>query len=76
MGNIVQLKKSMDEIGGKCPLKFRSKKEWLEQEIGNVLDYIENFMDETRKKQEQAGDFLRKNHKILMQLTHGEIMPV
>jgi hypothetical protein len=75
-GNIAQLKKSMDEIGGKSPLKFQSKKEWLEREIGNVLDYIENFMDETRKKQEQAGDFLCKNHKMLMQLTHGEIMPV
>jgi hypothetical protein len=41
-----------------------------------VLDYIENFMDETRKKQEQAGDYLCKNHKMLVRHTHGEIMPV
>jgi hypothetical protein len=75
-GNIAQLKKSMDEIRGKCPLKFQSKKEWLEREIGNVLDYIENLMDETCKKQEQPGDYLCKNHKMLMRLTHSEIMPV
>ncbi len=76
MGNIVRLKKSMDEIRGKCPVKFKSKKAWLEQEIGNLLGYIENFMDKTRKEKEQNGDYLHKNHKLLMRLTQGEIMPV
>jgi hypothetical protein len=71
-GNITQLKKSLDEIEGKCPLKFISEKAWLEREIGRVLNCIEAFMDETRKENEQNGDHLRKNHKLLMRLTHGE----
>ncbi len=75
MGNIAQLKTSMDEIGGKCPLKSQSKKAWLEQEIGSVLNFIENFMDKTCREKEQNGDYLCKNHKLLMQLTHSEIMP-
>ena len=71
-GNITQLKKSLDEIEGKCPLKFISEKAWLEREIGRVLNCIEAFMDETRKEKEQNGDHLRKNHKLLMRLTHGK----
>lgn len=71
-GNITQLKKSMDDIEGKCPLKFQSEKAWLEREIGRVLTCVENIMDETRKEKEQNGDHLRKNHKLLMRLTHGE----
>ena len=74
MGNITQLQRSMDEIEGKCPLKFQSEKVWLEREIGRVLDFVENIMDETRKEKDQNGEYLRKNHKLLMRLTHGEIL--
>ena len=64
----------MDEIEGKCPLRFQTEKLWLEQEIEMVLDSVENIMDETRKEKEQNGDYLRKHHKLSMRLTHGEIL--
>ena len=31
-------------------------------------------MDETRKEKEQNGYYLLKNHKLLIRLTHGEIL--
>ena len=74
MCNITQLKRSMGEIKGKFPLKFHSEKVWLEREIERALDFVENIIDETHTEKEQNGDYLHKNHKLLMWLTHGEIL--
>jgi hypothetical protein len=74
-GNIMHLKNSMREITGKNSLKFKSKKSWVEAEIGRTLDSIQSYMEETQTvKLHNNGDFMRKHQKLIMRLIHGEIM--
>ncbi len=62
----------MDENTGKSPLVYKSKKAWLESEIGRTLNSVQSFMDEAQTEKLQNGDFLCKHHKLSMRLIHGK----
>jgi hypothetical protein len=70
----MHLKNLMREITGKNSEKFKSKKAWVEAEIGRTLGSIQNYMDKTQKEKLHNGDFLCKHQKLIMLLIHGEIM--
>jgi hypothetical protein len=59
----MHLKNLMREIIGKNSLKFKSKKSWVEAEIGRTLDSIQSYMEETQMEKLHNGDFMRKHQK-------------
>ena len=70
----MHLKNLMREIIGKNSLKFKSKKSWVEAEIGRTLDSIQSYMEETQMEKLHNSGFMRNHQKSIMQLIHGEIM--